>query len=75
MSELDTRLAPRELETINMGGDEIDEQESAEKVAAGKYGHGNIGARDIIEDEKGAEELLLHAPDTELHLSQSGPSG
>ena len=58
---------------MDMSGDEVDEQESAEKIASGKHRHGNVGAGNVVEHEKCAEELLLHAPDPELHLSEGGP--
>jgi len=73
MSELDACFTPSEFETMDMSGDEVDEQESTKKVTAGKHGHGNVGAGDFVEHEKGAEELLLHAPDSELHLRERGP--
>ena len=58
---------------MNVGRDEVDEQESAKKITAGKHGHRNIGAGYFIEHEEGVKELLLHAPDAELHLGERSP--
>ena len=73
MGELDACFGPSKFQSMDMGRDEIDEQETADKITAGKHGHRNIGAGYFIEHEEGVKELFLHAPDSELHLGEGGP--
>ena len=60
VGELDAGLGPGELEAVDVRDDEVDEQQSADEIAAGKDGDGDVGAGEVQQDEAGVEKLVLH---------------
>ena len=49
VGEQDAGLAPLELEAIDVRGQEIDEQQAADKVAAGESRHRDAGVGNLLQ--------------------------
>ncbi len=63
-------LSPDELEAADVAGEEVEQQEAADEVAAGEERQRH--AAKFLEDDKGAKPLLLDAPDAEVGLVEGG---
>ena len=65
--ELDAGFAPFQFQAVDVRGDEIDEEQAADEVAAR---HGNKNSAHVPDRDERAVELLLHRVDTEVDLRE-----
>ena len=72
MRQLDAGFLPAELETIKVRGDEVDEEQAADEVAAGENRDGDLRAGQAPHHEEAAEIFFLHRPDAEVDLVERG---
>ena len=56
------------LETSDVGGDQVDQQHTAEKITSGKNGDLKRGAFRYPINEKAAKELVLGLEQTDFNL-------
>jgi hypothetical protein len=67
--ELDAGFAPLEFQAVDVGGDEVDEEQTADEVAAW---HGHKEATDAPDRDPRTIEFLLHRVDAEIDLREGG---
>ena len=70
VDELDAGFFPSEDEALRVGDDEVDEEETADEVAAGENGERKV--LNLMKHDEAFEPFFLHRPDAEMHLIEGG---
>jgi hypothetical protein len=70
VNQLYAGLFPRQGEAFDVGGDEVDQQQRTDEIAARE--NRDREALDVLEDDEALEPFLLHRPDAEVDLVDGG---